>query len=424
MKTKSRSIQPHSDTHTHINFIIIIMFVSHDITSVFTVLLLLVIHVAWTRVSLTNNTNFRLHKPSFRRQPQPLQYGSPGEKIKFVCKIRGHSKLSVTWFKNSQILERKADPNNNSSRIKVSRNTLIMNPYKAKDAGNYSCRAETRNGHKLRSDFQVLTKNLSQAEPMKTDQRHNKSNESESDGKAPFWVRKDRSDLYFPAGSQLKLRCQADGNPVPKVIWKKGNRIKWEGQTMTMKKLAPKHEGEYQCIAENRHGRITHRYNLHVIRVSRQAPPIVKGVSNQTVAEGSIARFKCVVSSVSSPYIEWLKVSSVNTTGSTNIKQELFIEKHQATKLYVVWFVIQNVTASDTGRYICQASNASGRASMSAWLGLSNETSSNNDPNQPIMDELAETSHSSGYSTVQRWRKDRVGVMLAVAIMVVNMHAC
>lgn len=397
------------------------MFVSHDIVSNLSILLLLVIHVAGARVSVTNDTSLRLHKPSFRRQPQPLQYGTAGEKMKFVCKVRGHSKLSVSWFKNSQVLKQTADTNNNSSRIKVSRNTLVMNPYKAEDAGNYSCRAETKNGHKLRSDFQVFTKNHSQAESIETDHMHNESTEAESEGKPPFWVRKDRSDLYFPAGSQLKLRCHADGNPVPKVIWKKGNRIKWEGQTMIMKKLAPKHEGEYQCVAENKHGRIIHRYNVHVIRVSKQAPPVVKGITNQTVAEGSVARFKCVVSSVSSPYIEWLKVSSVNTTGSTNIKQELFIEKNQVSGLYVVWFVIQNVTASDTGRYICQASNASGRASMSAWLGLSSETNSNNDPNQPIMDELAENSRSSGYSLTRQRCKGHVGVMLTVVITVVNL---
>lgn len=321
----------------------------------------------------SNNTISKLHKLTFKRRPPPLIYVEPGKRLKLTCRIRGHGGLAVSWYKDAEKII--SDKLGNSSRICAMPNMLVFHSYLEEDTGNYSCLAETKNGHKARAEFTLLTEDLSSA-------LKEEVNPIEGQETPPKWMRKYRENLYYPAGTSVKLRCHSKGNPPPHIIWKKDGKRKTEGSTLVIRKLLPRHKGEYICLAENRIGRITHKYNLHVIEVNDMVPPVIEDVMNQTVEEGSMAMFKCSVGNDKAPYIEWSRsrwpnategeqAAEAETTNKDNTK--IFVQKKQTPDKYILYLVIQNVTVEDMGLYTCKAVNTYGKTLKRAWLSLKSD---------------------------------------------------
>lgn len=321
---------------------------------------------------VNDNTIGKLHKLTFKRHPSPLMYGEPGKRLKLTCRVRGHGDLAVTWYKdNEKIVSVKS---NNSSRIRVMRNALIFHLYEEDDAGNYSCAAETKRGQRARVDFTLLTQDDFSSSLKQGD------NPSEATEKRPQWMRKYRENVYYPAGTLVKLRCHSEGNPPPHVIWKKDGKKKAEGSTLVIRKLLSRHKGEYVCIAENRVGKISHKYNLNVIEVNSMSPPKIEGLKNQTVQEGATAVFKCSVDNHKAPFIEWSRSKWPNTTeqqgGETDESEsteKISVAKKLTNDKYRLYLVIKNVSMEDTGIYTCKAVNIYGKSHKSAWLSLKSE---------------------------------------------------
>lgn len=85
-----------------------------------------------------------------------------------------------------------------------------------------------------------------------------------------------KSVIVRPVGSSLRLRCRANGNPLPVVRWKKdgqetlhfsgdgseGDKKKW---TLKLRDLQEADSGNYQCIVSNRHGIVNFTYSVEVI---------------------------------------------------------------------------------------------------------------------------------------------------------------
>lgn len=81
-------------------------------------------------------------------------------------------------------------------------------------------------------------------------------------------------DHQRPVGSALRLRCNADGSPMPAVRWfKQGVEIAnfddenghRKHSTLKLRDLKESDSGNYMCVAENVHGRINFTYSVEVI---------------------------------------------------------------------------------------------------------------------------------------------------------------
>ena len=77
-----------------------------------------------------------------------------------------------------------------------------------------------------------------------------------------------------PVGSTLRLRCNAQGNPVPSIRWfRDATQIAYFGEenaerkhsTLKLTNMKENESGDYKCMAENIHGHINFTYSVEVI---------------------------------------------------------------------------------------------------------------------------------------------------------------
>lgn len=75
-----------------------------------------------------------------------------------------------------------------------------------------------------------------------------------------------------PSGNMVRLRCPADGNPVPNITWTKDNEkivrsmgsVKYAKWSIVLEDLVPKDSGKYTCHVCNGHGCIDFTTQLEV----------------------------------------------------------------------------------------------------------------------------------------------------------------
>ncbi|NXI46524.1 SMP protein, partial [Galbula dea] len=70
-------------------------------------------------------------------------------------------------------------------------------------------------------------------------------------------------------GQELELSCEAEGSPLPLLSWfRQGALLSEEaaarGLRLRLPHVSPGDAGDYQCVAENRHGRHNRSLQLHV----------------------------------------------------------------------------------------------------------------------------------------------------------------
>ncbi|NXH12122.1 SMP protein, partial [Bucco capensis] len=70
-------------------------------------------------------------------------------------------------------------------------------------------------------------------------------------------------------GSQVTLTCEAEGKPFPLLSWFRDGIFLQEEVGMTtfpilLTKVVPEDSGNYQCVAENPHGKHNQSFQLHV----------------------------------------------------------------------------------------------------------------------------------------------------------------
>uniref|UniRef100_A0A6Q2XGG8 receptor protein-tyrosine kinase n=1 Tax=Esox lucius TaxID=8010 RepID=A0A6Q2XGG8_ESOLU len=99
---------------------------------------------------------------------------------------------------------------------------------------------------------------------------------------APQWVTPDKMEKRLhavPASKTVKFRCQATGNPTPTLRWfKNGKEFRRDQRiggfkvyhmwTIIMESVVPSDKGNYTCLVSNKHGSLTHTYQLDVVGVS------------------------------------------------------------------------------------------------------------------------------------------------------------
>ncbi|XP_028293052.1 fibroblast growth factor receptor 3 isoform X7 [Gouania willdenowi] len=299
---------------------------------------------------------------------------SVGDTLEMSCDLEGPSE-PIVWFKDGAGLV----PNN---RTRPGQRLLRIINVSYEDSGVYSCLLARSNA--LLSNYTIrVTDSLSSGD----DEDYDEDPEDAGNENVPYWTRPDRMDkklLAVPAANTVKFRCAAAGNPTPTIHWLKngkefkgeqrmgGIKLRHQQWSLVMESAVPSDRGNYTCVVQNKHGSISHTYQLDVLERSPHRPILQAGLpANQTVVVGSDVEFHCKVYSDAQPHIQWLKHIEVNGSRYgpdgfpyVNILKSVvskLTEAHSRLKL-------SNVTENDAGKYSCRASNFVGKSEKAFWL--------------------------------------------------------
>ena len=189
-------------------------------------------------------------------------------------------------------------------------------------------------------------------------------------------------------GSEVKLSCQAEGEPAPKIRWEKeGNkelnfiaasdrRIQFKPSSelgngeIIITHIKKEDSGSYKCIAENSAGRAEaiSAVNVYV------TPKIKESGQNSTISSfiGSDQALKCDTNGFPVPKISWFKDGK--SLKSLVISNRENIEKFVTTQ-NGFWLIVDDLDREDEGVYTCEATNELGTDTKSFYLKIQNQDS-------------------------------------------------
>ncbi|XP_041133807.1 fibroblast growth factor receptor 3-like isoform X3 [Polyodon spathula] len=336
-----------------------------------------------------------------------------GDTLELSCNTQGSS-LSVVWFKDGVGVIP-------SNRTRVGARQLKIINVSYEDSGVYTCRLAHRNN--VLSNFTVkVTDSLSSGDDEDDDE------ESEDSGnEAPYWTRPERMEkrlLAVPAANTVRFRCQAAGNPIPTIHWLKngkefrgehrigGIKLRHQQWSLVMESVVPSDRGNYTCVVENKHGSISHTYQLDVLERSPHRPILQAGLpANQSVVLGSNVEFHCKVYSDAQPHIQWLKHIEVNGSkyGSDGVPYVTVLKTAgiNTTDKELEILLLPNVTYEDAGKYTCLAGNSIGYTHHSAWLSV-----------VPVEDMVKEDDSGSVYADILIYVTGCVLFILTIVIVI------
>uniref|UniRef100_A0A8C5R4U1 Ig-like domain-containing protein n=1 Tax=Leptobrachium leishanense TaxID=445787 RepID=A0A8C5R4U1_9ANUR len=241
-----------------------------------------------------------------------------GEIAQFICAVQELT-LKVTWKHESQTI-------NETEKVKMSQNGNVMlltiQNVQLMEQGTYSC--TVKNNHGEKTTAAVLT----------------------VEGKPPRFLRA-LSNLDVPIQSDAEFKCAVIGNPQPAVKWlKETYKFVYDASEYSciIPNVKAENEGEYICLASNRHGETTCSSYLTV---------------EQQV--GQSALFTCETEPAPNVRFQWFKSGrEIYESDKYAVKTLNFLSTLEIIRPQVV----------DFGEYTCKASNSFGSVSSTATLNV------------------------------------------------------
>uniref|UniRef100_A0A8C6UBT6 Contactin 3a, tandem duplicate 1 n=1 Tax=Neogobius melanostomus TaxID=47308 RepID=A0A8C6UBT6_9GOBI len=258
--------------------------------------------------------------------------------VKLECFALGNPVPTISWRRvDGETFGRKVDVNKASGVLEI--------PYfQQEDAGVYECTAENSRGRNS-----VQGKLSFYASPHLTEKPQ---------------------DVQMTIDETLVWECKASAKPKPSYRWLKNgepldpmeDRLQVNGGVLTISSLNLADIGMYQCVAENKHGRVFTNAELRVIAI---APDFSQNLLKaQTLARlGGDILIECKPRMSPRGVISWRK------------GKEALRESHRVTVLETGSLRIANVTKMDGGLYTCVARNQFGVASSAGSLLVKEPTS-------------------------------------------------
>ncbi|CAG9567879.1 unnamed protein product [Danaus chrysippus] len=404
---------------------------------------------------------------------------STNERLRLICGLKPRSQMpAVRWFFDGKPVDYQL-----RQRVMQQKQWLRIKGFRAKDAGVYTCQneedkgkemsvtikhkpeLETENIEEYQSDVDVLRampEILAQHSASLVDNNTIEDNTTDPRNKYKEYDNKDddlddrneREHLNYghvddtkskyapkfkhpskmfnmemkPAGSSIRFKCAAEGNPMPNITWYKNSGTpiarsyfkpsygKW---SMALDELTKADNGNYTCKVCNELGCIQHKYTLHIQErypskpyikeghpgnitvlvnetVTLTCPPatllrlkfdlerlyakpvLTQAAVNQTKLVGETAKFSCEYLSDLHPLVYWMYftkheyIYNETTTDSSNES----IVYDDITKIVTSenpedkpeQLTIYNVTKEDEGWYVCVALNTLGNTTAKGYL--------------------------------------------------------
>ncbi|KAM6930118.1 contactin-4 [Lycodopsis pacificus] len=252
--------------------------------------------------------------------------------VKLECFALGNPVPTISWRRvDGASFSRKVDINKASGVLEI--------PYfQQEDAGIYECVAENSRGR------------------------------NSAKGKLSFYAAPNLTekpqDVQMTIDDTLVWECKASAKPKASYRWLKNgepldpmeqDRVQANNGVLTISSLNLADIGMYQCVAENKHGRIFTNAELRVIAI---APDFSQNLLKaQTLArQGGDVLIECKPRMSPRGVISWRK------------GKEALRESHRVTVLDNGSLRISNVTKMDAGLYTCVARNQFGVASSAGSL--------------------------------------------------------
>lgn len=259
--------------------------------------------------------------------------------VKLECFALGNPVPTISWRRaDGASFGRKVDINKASGVLEI--------PYfQQEDAGMYECVAENSRGRNS------VKGKLSFYAP-------------------PHLIEKPQ-DVQMTIDDTLGWECKASAKPKPSYRWLKNgealdpmeqDRVQANNGVLTISSLNLADIGMYQCVAENKHGRIFTNAELRVVAI---APDFSQNLLKaQTLARlGGDILIECKPRMSPRGVISWRK------------GKEALRESHRVTVLESGSLRIGNVSKMDAGLYTCVARNQFGVASSAGSLLVKEPTS-------------------------------------------------
>ncbi|KAL4231968.1 Fibroblast growth factor receptor-like 1 [Mactra antiquata] len=339
-------------------------------------------------------------------------------KKRFSCPVEADPLPIVQWTKDGETISEMWP------RFRISKEGgLRIKDVELDDAGRYVCKATNGFGQ-INVNYSLVVVDKETGLVKKGDSVYEPGPDEDitKDGVKPQFIEQDKMErnqaIVRPVGSSIRLRCRANGNPLPVVRWRKdgqetlhfseevseGDRKKW---TLKLRDLQETDSGNYQCVVSNRHGVINFTYSVEVIGQMKTKPVLIgPHPQNETSSVGGYASFQCKVKSQVQPHIQWLKrldkdmEASFNNSNTFEVKGQKFVvlktgEVYKDSEgFYINKLVIKNVVTTDVGMYICLGANTMGYSFRSAFLTIVSDTDAARINTGSSMDD---NQHNSGY---------------------------
>ncbi|XP_041371548.1 contactin-like [Gigantopelta aegis] len=181
-------------------------------------------------------------------------------------------------------------------------------------------------------------------------------------------------DKYIDMNSQLTLRCEAVAVPRATYTWYKNSLplmslpgdVEIYRNTLIIRQANPeRHNGMYQCMAENRYGKTLSGAELKVLRFKPSFDKYPLSDALMGTVNGNIT-IKCLPEAAPTPEVKWSHNGS--PLGLS------FGASGRLTLLLSGFLVISQLTQSDEGSYTCTATNSEGTASSTGHLSVVGHT--------------------------------------------------
>ncbi|XP_070817740.1 hemicentin-1 [Chaetodon trifascialis] len=245
--------------------------------------------------------------------------------LELQCEASGIPTPSLTWLKDGRPL-----PQTDSLRLLRGGEVLRVASAQLEDTGRYSCLANSPAGD---DDKEFLVR-----------------------VHVPPNIAGDSTpqDVSVLQSRQLTLECKSDAVPPPTLTWLKDGqplqasarvRILSGGRYLQINMAELDDRAQYTCVASNIAGKTTRQFNLAVL----VAPTIKEGSQAVSVHINKPAVLECIVSGVPPPRVTWRKHGAIL---AGNNARYTFAEDGSLH--------IHSAQVTDTGRYLCMATNQAG----------------------------------------------------------------
>ncbi|XP_037402575.1 roundabout homolog 1 isoform X4 [Pygocentrus nattereri] len=275
-------------------------------------------------------------RDEFRQNPSDVMVAA-GEPAVMECQPpRGHPEPTISWKKDG------VNVDDRDERITIRGGKLMITNTRKSDAGKYVCVGTNMMGER-ESEIAELTVL-----------------------ERPSFVRRPSSQSVL-VDQSVEFRCEAQGDPVPTVRWRKedgelpkGRYEIREDHTLKLKRLSSADAGSYTCLAENMMGKAeaTAALTVHVPPVFAVRP------RNQVVGMGRTVTFQCEATGSPQPAIFWQREGSQNLLFSSQPPQP----SSRFSVSQTGDLTITGVERGDAGYYSCQALNIAGSVITKALL--------------------------------------------------------
>nr|XP_022318503.1 protein sidekick-like isoform X2 [Crassostrea virginica] len=266
--------------------------------------------------------------------------------VDFECIVNARpiSYLSTRWYRVSDGTETEIVQNAKYLLSGGYHRILTIKSPETSDTGLYRCKASYNNGQSYPPV--VLDANLTVYE-------------------SPVIISQIETQYVRDFSQNITIHCQGQGTPTPTMLWFFNSQIIQSTQkvtvspngTLTITFLDMTESGVYMCFARNEAGETK---KATWIKVNSSLPEIIDKPENLTITEGSNARLPCEATGAPKPTVAWKKMTSSGPVDVVSGERTQILENGQ--------LLIVTAVSTDSGHYVCNASNSRGSQTAEAFL--------------------------------------------------------